>query len=113
MNKTVCIYCRCANNEDDGLNKQKSQMIEFAKQKGLNVVKVIAEIGSGLNQNRKGLREIAKIAKQKKVDMILTKDVSRISRDYIAEIKFIEQIKKMLSSEQWKTFMMNLMKMNY
>lgn len=26
--------------------------------------------------------------------MILTKDVSRISRDYIAEIKFIEQIKK-------------------
>lgn len=88
-------------------------MIEFAKQKGLNVVKVIAEIGSGLNHNRKGLREIAKIAKQKKVDMILTKDVSRISRDYIAEIKFIEQIKKILSSEQWKTFMMNLMKMIY
>lgn len=83
MNKTVCIYCRCATNEDDELNKQKKQIIEFAKQEGLDVVKVIAEIESGLNHNRKGLREIAKIAKQKKVDIILTKDVSRISRDYI------------------------------
>ena len=69
-------------------------MKEFAKRKGLDVAGVTSDVGSGLDAKRKGLLEIAKVSKLKKADMILTRSIDRISRNFIEAIKFICQIKK-------------------
>lgn len=94
MNKRVCIYCRTAQNDQANLDSQIKQLTDFAKQKSLEIVKIISEFGSGLNLNRNGLNEITKLAESKQVDMILTRDVSRISRDTFHSLKFIENIRK-------------------
>lgn len=94
MSKKVCIYCRVAQEDQASLDFQVKQLTDFAKQKGLEIVKVIAEMGSGLKLEREGLYKITKIAKAKQADMILTRDVSRISRDTFHSLKFIENIRK-------------------
>jgi predicted site-specific integrase-resolvase len=94
MNKRVCIYCRTAQNDQASLDFQVKQLTNFAKQKGLEITKIVSEFGSGLNLNRDGLIKIMKVAKSKQADMILTRDVSRISRDTLYSLKFIENIHK-------------------
>lgn len=94
MNKKVCIYCRTAQDDQAVLDSQIENLQNFAKQKGLEIVKIISEFGSGLNLERKGLDEIMEVAKSKQADMILTRDVSRISRDTFYSLKFINNIRK-------------------
>lgn len=94
MNKKVCLYCRVATKEQLNLETQTKNLKIFAKEKGLEVVKVISEFGSGLNFERKGLSELMKIAEFKKANMILTRDVARIGRDYVKMFEFIDNIKK-------------------
>ena len=92
--KKVCIYCRTAQDNQVELDLQIEKLKDFAKEKDLEIVKIISETGSGLDFNRKGLNEIMKIAKSKQVDMILVRDISRISRDTIFNLKFVEEIQK-------------------
>ena len=94
MSKKVCLYCRLALEDQAKLDSQIENLKNFAKQKDLEVVKIISEFGSGLNFERKGLTELVEIAKSKQVDMILTKDVARIGRDYTKMFEFIDNIKK-------------------
>lgn len=81
--KKVCIYCRVAQEDQIELDLQIENLENFAKEKGLEVVKIISETGSGNNLERKGLSEIMEVAKSKQIDMVLMRDVSRISRDTI------------------------------
>lgn len=83
-----------AQDDQASLDSQIENLKSFAEQKGLEIVKVIAEFGSGLNLNRDSLDEIMEVAKSKQADMILTRDVSRISRDTVHSLKFIENITK-------------------
>ncbi len=94
MNKKVCVYCRVATEKQANLDFQIKNLKNFAKQKNLEIVKIISEFGSGSDLNRDGLHELVKIAKSKQADIILTRDVSRISRDTVYNLKFIEDIKK-------------------
>ena len=94
MNKKVCLYCRTAQKDQKKLDSQIENLKNFANQKELEIIKVISETGSGLNLERNGLDELMKVAKSKQVDMILTNDVSRISRDYIQMFEFIDIIRK-------------------
>lgn len=51
----VAVYARVFSSENkDNLEKQADRLISYANAKGYKIEKVIKEIGSGLNDERKG-----------------------------------------------------------
>lgn len=81
QNNRVWIYCRVARADDTALVLQEEQMIEYARKQGWEIVGITAEYGSGLDYNRKGLKEVMAAVKTKHVDMVLVKNICRIARD--------------------------------
>jgi predicted site-specific integrase-resolvase len=59
MGKRVAIYSRVSSYENkDNLDRQAERLIQYATAKGYTIVKVVKEIGSGLNDNRKKLEQL-------------------------------------------------------
>lgn len=57
--KRVAIYSRVSSSENkDNLDRQAERLIQYATAKGYTIVKVVKEIGSGLNDNRKKLEQL-------------------------------------------------------
>ena len=55
----VAIYARVSSTENkSNLDRQKNRLIDYCNAKGYSVSKVITEIGSGLNDNRKKLESL-------------------------------------------------------
>ena len=62
----------------------------WAAEKGYTVAGETAEVGSGIRAERPGLAEVAGAAKEKKMDAVVVKDLSRLMRDYIAGTSYID-----------------------
>ena len=83
----VCAYCRVSTNEEDQRNSLSAQKQFFAsyfdrKPNWINVGIFADEGLSGTSvNNRPYFNEMIRIARQGKVDLILTKEVSRFSRN--------------------------------
>lgn len=77
----VWIYCRVAHPDGMALMLQKEQMIEYARKQGWEIVGITAEHGSGLDFNRKGLKEVMEAVKAEQVDIVLVKNTCRIACD--------------------------------
>ena len=81
------IYCRVSSRrqvkEGDGLNSQETRCREYAKSKGLNVVKVIKEEGvSGGKAERNGINELlAFLTAHREPMYVIIDDISRLARD--------------------------------
>ncbi len=57
--ETVCIYARVSSSENkDNLKRQSQRLKDYAVAKGYKIYKVVEEIGSGLNDNRKKLLSV-------------------------------------------------------
>ena len=55
----VCIYTRVSSSENkDNLKKQAERLKEYAIARGYQIYKVIEEVGSGVNDNRKKLNQL-------------------------------------------------------
>ncbi|MDF9409671.1 MAG: hypothetical protein A4E52_00800 [Pelotomaculum sp. PtaB.Bin013] len=76
----VWIYCRTGSQDENSLSDQRDKLTDFAKEQGWEIVGITAEHGSGLNYNRKGLKEVMKAAKAKQMDIALAKSTCRIGR---------------------------------
>ncbi len=52
----ACIYARVSSSENkDNLKRQSERLVQYATARGYQVHKVVEEVGSGLNDNRKKL----------------------------------------------------------
>lgn len=52
----VCIYARVSSSENkDNLTKQAERLKQYAVARGYQIYKIVEEIGSGVNDNRKRL----------------------------------------------------------
>jgi len=59
LSDKVCIYARVSSSENkDNLKKQAERLKEYAIVRGYRIYKIIEEIGSGVNDNRKQLNQI-------------------------------------------------------
>lgn len=59
LSNRAAIYSRVSSSENkDNLERQTERLIEYSIAKGYQVVKVVKEIGSGLNDNRKKLEQL-------------------------------------------------------
>ena len=85
----VGLYCRLS--LDDGnvgesgsIQTQKIILSKYAKDNNFNVYKIYVDDGySGLNYNRPAFNEMLSDIESGKINMVITKDLSRLGRDYI------------------------------
>ena len=91
----VAIYIRVSTNQTSqqgSLDNQKKLLMDYIKMQGYTVYKVYLDIGSGTNTNRKAFKELVRDAKDKKFDMVLAKELSRLARNARASLEFKDVI---------------------
>lgn len=105
MNKTrvnieynVGIYIRLSREDDDktfeseSITNQKSLLSQYVKENNLRVYDYYIDDGfSGTNFDRPGFKRLLEDIELKRVNMVITKDMSRLGRDYIGTGNLIEK----------------------
>lgn len=76
-NKVVAIYCRVSDNgSKDNLERQAERLTQYATARGYTIYKIVKEIGSGLNDNRK---QLSKLLKDDKYNILLAEHPDRVA----------------------------------
>lgn len=92
----VAIYCRLSrednsDNESSSIKNQKSMLSDYAVNKGWNIFNVYVDDGySGGNFNRPAFKQLITDVEDGHVNIILTKDLSRLGRNYIEQGYYLE-----------------------
>ena len=77
------VYARVSSAKQAGagnLERQRQRLEEHCRARGYEVVAVIAEQGSGLNEKRKGLARLFKMAREGKMDLVVVEFKDRLAR---------------------------------
>ncbi len=78
--------------ESESIVNQKAFLTEYAEKNGLNVVGVFSDDGySGLSFDRPDFKRMIKMIEDKRINTVVTKDLSRLGRDYIEVGKYIDK----------------------
>lgn len=87
QNRTV-IYCR---SESMSVANQREMLTRHAKEKGFFVQKVYIDDGySGTNFNRPQFKQMISDIEYGLIDIVITKDLSRLGREYLQAGSYIE-----------------------
>ncbi len=79
--RTVALYARVSSNtQRDDLERQVKALEEWAKQNNIANYEIITDIGSGLNEDRKGFNRVLKLAMEKKISKIVVAYPDRLTR---------------------------------
>lgn len=93
----AAIYCRLSKDdesegESSSIATQRAMLEHYCGQQGWNVKYVFQDDGfTGMNMNRPDLANMLQAIEQKQIDIVVTKDMSRLSRNYINIGEIIEQ----------------------
>ena len=83
------LYLRLSKDDEQhgesvSIGTQRSILTDYCKTNGFRVHKIYIDDGySGLNFERPGFRELLEDVEHGVVNMVITKDLSRLGRDYI------------------------------
>ena len=92
----VGIYCRLSKDDDlqgesASISNQRELLTSVCKAQGWEIVQVYQDDGfTGLNMERPGLQSLLADAKQGKINLVITKDLSRLGRNYLETGRLIE-----------------------
>lgn len=94
----VGLYIRLSREDDDkdgmseSITNQKSLLLQYVKEKELSVYDIYIDDGySGTNFDRPGFNRLLNDIELGKINMVITKDMSRLGRDYIGIGNLIEK----------------------
>ncbi len=94
----AAIYCRLSKDDGDGegdsssIQTQRAMLEHYCAQQGWEVVAVYQDDGfTGLNMNRPDLTRMLKAIERRQIDVVVTKDLSRLGRNYIQTGHLIEE----------------------
>lgn len=93
----VAIYIRLSKEDDnlgesESIQNQKILLTNYVKEKGYTLVDIYVDDGfTGTNFDRPNFQRMLKDIENKRVNMVITKDLSRLSRDYIGTGEYIEK----------------------
>jgi putative resolvase len=79
----VAIYCRVSSHEQKAkgdLERQVGRMTTEALKRKYNIVAVLDEVGSGMNDNRKKLQKMFELVENREIDVVLVEHKDRLSR---------------------------------
>ncbi len=78
--------------ESESIAGQRLFLFDFCRKNSFDIVREYVDDGfSGTNFDRPSFREMISDAKTKKFTVVITKDMSRLGRDYIATGEYIER----------------------
>ena len=95
----VAAYCRVSTDEDDQLKSYQSQVKYYTEKikshKGWYLAGIYADEGiSGMNSiNRAGFMQMIEDCRMGKIDLILTKSISRFSRNVLDTIDYVRELR--------------------
>jgi DNA invertase Pin-like site-specific DNA recombinase len=87
------VYIRVSTDHDEqktSLKHQRDQAVHYVSDKGWDVYEFYEDIQSGTTSKRKELQRLIKDAKEKKFDVIVTKEFSRLARNVSLAYKIKE-----------------------
>ena len=83
----VAVYCRVSSSQNrPNLERQKDRLLSYCAAKGYIVDKVVCEIGSGLNDNRKKLESLLMDKSITKIVVEHSDRFSRFGMNYIKKL---------------------------
>lgn len=96
QNYNVGIYCRLSredgNEESQSIQSQREILTEYVKKQGWKIVDVYVDDGySGTNFVRPSFMRLVDDIKAGRVDLVITKDLSRLGRNYIQAGYYTEE----------------------
>ena len=92
----AAIYCRLSKDDDlDGesasIANQRDMLEKYCEKQGWEVVEVYQDDGyTGLNMERPDLKRMIKAIERRQVNLVITKDLSRLGRNYLQTGYLIE-----------------------
>ncbi len=98
FNKITALYCRLSKDDLLGgdsysIQNQRSMLTEYANKNGFVNTQVFIDDGySGTNYNRPGFQEMFELMTEGEIGVLITKDLSRLGRNYIETGMYIESI---------------------
>lgn len=97
----VAAYCRVSSDDDDSIDSLKNQNSYFndmiGRRKNWTLVKIFYDEGiSGTSRKKRdGFNEMIALAESKQIDLIVTKEVSRFSRNLIDTLTISKNLRSM------------------
>lgn len=79
----VAVYCRVSTSDQKqhgDLDRQKLRLLEYCSNKKYAVEYIFEEVGSGLNDNRRKLLRMMKLAAEHKFDKVIIEHYDRLTR---------------------------------
>lgn len=92
------LYCRLSKDDDlqgenNSITNQKEILKQYTKENNLNIFDIYIDDGySGTNFERPDFKRMIQDIKDKKINMVIVKDSSRLGRDYIGFGEYVEKI---------------------
>jgi len=79
--RAVLGYARVSSStQKDDLERQKQLVMSYAKERGYGEIQILSDIGSGLNENRKGFLKLLEMVSEGKVSRIIVAYGDRLTR---------------------------------
>lgn len=81
--QSVAIYCRVSTSDQKNkgdLTRQKERLVEYCVQNKLKIEYIFEEVGSGLNDKRKKLRELFDLVSKNKISKVIIEHKDRLTR---------------------------------
>jgi len=79
--RAVLGYVRVSSStQKDDLERQKQLIANYAKEKGYGEIQILSDIGSGLNENRKGFLKLLDMVSERKISKIIVAYEDRLTR---------------------------------
>ncbi len=94
----TALYCRLSSDDDlrgesNSITNQKAILEKYVAEHGFTNAKYYVDDGfSGTNFNRPGFRELLDDVETGKIGIVITKDLSRLGRNYLLTGQYIEMI---------------------
>ncbi len=95
MDCNVALYCRLSKSrflegESISITNQKKMLSSYAEKHGFKYKFFIDDGASGSNMNRDGIKKIIKLIEEKKINILVVSDITRLSREYIDLLPFVD-----------------------
>ena len=87
----VATYARCSTGDQKAhgdIDRQSSRIFEYCTKKKYKVEYIIKDIGSGLNDKRKGFIKLCKLVTEKKINKVVIEHKNRLTRFQYNLIEF-------------------------
>jgi putative resolvase len=81
VSKKAVIYVRASHEKQKGdLERQKQSLLNYAKSRGYEVVAVLEDVASGLNEKRKSLSKLFDLVEERRIGVVLVAFKDRLTR---------------------------------